>query len=161
MIAAGQRLAFDVVGVAGGWLPTTVDEVRSGAVAELSSAFRVRNLVVENTAEMYEMLEWSFLARVEVEPIQGFATIEDAQSVVAHAFYEVTGNLPSVTDAGEGSAPTSGGGLGDWLSGLGDRVGSVLGGLQDSTNLLLVLTAGVLIALVVSAGGKTTRIGLG
>jgi len=158
MIAAGQRLAFDVVGVAGGWVPTTADDVRSDVIAELSSAFRVHNLLLEGQGSFYELLEWPYLSRVELSPIQGFATIEDAQSVIAHAFYEVTGNLPTVTDAGAGLVPTSGG---DWFSGIRDGFAGVLGGLQDTTNLLLILTAGVLIALVVSAGGKTTRIGLG
>ena len=155
MIAAGQRLAFDVVGVAGGWLPTTADDVRSDVIAELSSAFRIHNLLLEGQGSFYEVLEWPYLSRIELSPIEGFATIEDAQSVIAHAYYEVTGNLPSVTDAGAGMVPTTGNG-GDWF-GLRD----LFGGLQDTTNLLLILTAGVLVALVVSAGGKTTRIGLG
>jgi len=155
MIPAGQRLTFDVVGVAGGWIPTTADEVRSAAVHELSEAFTVRNVRVESQGAVYEMLEWPFLARVEVSPIQGFAELADAQSIVAHAFYEATGNLPTVTEAGGGLLPSTGGG------GLFDGLGSLLGGLQDTTNLLLILTAVVLIALVASAGGKTTRIGLG
>ena len=155
MIPAGQRLAFDVIGVAGGWIPVTVDDVRSGIVAELSQAFRVQNVVVESHGAIYEMLEWPFLARIDVSPIQGFAEANDARDVVTHAIYEVTGHMPTVTAAGEGAIPA--GGSGGLLSGLGD----VFSGLQDTTNLLLILTAVVLVALVASAGGKTTRIGLG
>lgn len=158
MVPAGQKIAFDFSGTAGGWIPTTVDDVRSDIAAELSGAFRVDNLEVSNVGAIYEMLEWPFVGRMEVTPIQGFANMDDARSVVVHAIYESTGTMPTVTDAGGGWTPAAGG---DWLSGITGGLGNVLSGLHDTTNLLLVLTAGVLVALVVSAGGKTTRIGLG
>jgi len=165
MIPAGVRTSFDVVGVAGGWIPVTVDDVRSAAIAELAPFFSVHNVVIQNTGAGYEVLEWPFLATVNVSPIQGFATFEDAASVVTHAFYQATGNMPSVTGLGQGQIPEPGGGwlpdIGGGLGNLGQSIKDLFGGVQDTTNLLLILTAGVLIALVVSAGGKTTRIGLG
>ncbi len=159
MIAIGARLAFDVVGVAGGWIPTTTDEVRTSAVHQLSLHFRVLNVQVRPQGAIYEMLEWPFIASVEVAPLVPYATIDDAMSVVANAFYESTGNLPTVTDAGAGLV--QGGGIGNILDPITNGIGQLFSGIQNTTNLLLLLTAGVLIALVVSAGGKTTRIGLG
>ncbi len=154
MIPAGQIIGFDFGGTAGGWVPTTEDEIRSEIIGQLSQAFTVANLDLHSTGAIYEMLEWEFVGRLEVSPLQGFANMEDARSVVVHSIYEATGYMPTVTAPGAGWSPLGSGGLTEWLSGLGS-------GLQQTSNLLLIGTAVVLVALVVSMGGKTTRLGLG
>jgi hypothetical protein len=170
MVARGQLIAFDFEGTAGGWsFPTTVDAVRSEITAELSDAFTVHNIEIRNVGAMYELLEWQFVGRVELSPIQGFAEMSHARSVVVNAIYQATGYMPAVADPGSGWVPTTetgildsiGGALRDVVEGITGRLDAVAQGAQDTTNLLLILTAGVLVALVVSAGGKTTRIGLG
>jgi len=169
VISAGQRTAFDVVGTAGGWLPTTVDDVREEIIKELGPYFRVHNVTIKPTSAIYEMLEWQFLSLVEASPLVSYGSFEDAASVVAHAVYEATGHMPAVTGRGQGlphepgSSWIDGVGLpsvGDGLSGIGKAIEDFFKGLQETTSLLLVGAVVVLVVIAVSVGGKTTRVGV-
>lgn len=172
MVPAGSVLSFELRGTAGGWVPTTLDALRSDLVNYLSSYVTVQALTVQNEGSFYEQLEWQFISRVTVVTWEAYGKPEDVASIVAHAVYEATGNLPSVGTIGSQGASTPGAGLASSVSDAIKSVGDTLG--QTVANLLkpsvdeaksavmpvLVLVAVVAVVLVVSVGGKTTRVGL-
>jgi len=158
MIPAGTRLAFEVRGTAGGWIPTSVDALHSEIVQELSALpLSVESVTIAEGGEIYEVLEWPFTARIVVVTRNAHAKAEDVAAIVQHGVIEATGNAVAIGGAGSqaGDPRMDPGGL-DIFGG----IGSLLGGIQREANFVLILVAVILIVLVVRVGGKTTRVGV-
>jgi hypothetical protein len=72
---------------------------------------------------------WRYSAVVTVTTKAAYAKIEDVDSIVAHAFYEAGGELPTVTARGyepaQGPGATSGANWAAWLTGGGLVLGLV------------------------------------
>jgi hypothetical protein len=167
MVAGGTVLTFDAQGVAGGWVPATEDAVRSDLVEQLGRSFVVESVTVTGQGSFYELLEWPFVARIVVQTHEAYADVADVRSIVAHAIYEATGNMPTVGNVGSQGAIGSGGFFGsiaDAIRGVGDSVGDAVGGatrpITQEFNFVLIAVAAVAIILIVNVGGKTTRVGL-
>jgi hypothetical protein len=165
MVPAGSVLSFEVRGVAGGWTPTTLDSLRSDLVSYLSSYVGVQALNVRNAGAFYEQLEWPFVATMTVQTYEAHAAASDVGSLISHAIYEATGNMPTVGGIGsQGGMPTETGG-GGLFGSIGDAVGDLIGGatapITSEFNFILLAVGAVAVVLLVSLGGKSTRIGVG
>lgn len=172
MVPAGSVLSFELRGTAGGWIPTTLDALRSDLVNYVSSYMTVQALTVQNEGSFYEQLEWQFTARLTVQTWDTYGDVKDVASIIAHAVYEATGNMPSVGAVGSQGASTAGAGLAasiaDAIQAVGTTVGqTVANALKPSVDTatsalmpILLIVGVVAVVLVVSVGGKTTRVGL-
>jgi hypothetical protein len=160
VVSNGAALAFDVSGVAGGWLPVTEDGVRSAIVAELGKYFRVVSVVVTPGGSAYEVLEWPFRATVNVVTMTGYANQTDAASVVAGAVYDATLHMPTVGALGTQEDPRTADDGGGFLDPVLDPIKDLVSGIQGEFNLVLLAVGIVAVVLVVKLGGKTTRVGV-
>lgn len=151
MVPAGSLLTFDFRGTAGGWVPTTEDQVRSDLIAQLGGFLTVQSLELHGQGAFYELLEWQFTGRLVARTQVAHAQLADVESIVAHALYEATGH------AGTVGAKGTQGDIGSDSPGI---VKTITDGIVGEFNFALLILAAVAIVLVVSVGGKTTRVGL-
>lgn len=131
MVNAGQRITFDVVGsTSTDWttiLGSTVQGVREIVVDTLSASFYVHDVTINREGTLFGpdalYWNWRYSAVVSLTTKTAYAKIEDVDSIVAHAFYEGGGELPTVTargfEEGQGEGETSGINWGGWLAGGG------------------------------------------
>lgn len=103
MIAHGTAITFTVNGQAGFW-PESVASVRAQAIDGLTPFFDVADVSLQTRGFIEDpvnyVTEWPYTATVRATVRSDYGTIRDIDSIVAHAFYNATGNLPTVTAAG-------------------------------------------------------------
>lgn len=107
MIAAGSTLTLDVKGTAGQWIPRTVAELRAVVIDALTPFLHVYDVSVTRESFLSDpenlfYWNWPYVAVVTVQTRQDHGKSEDVASIVAHAFYNGAGTLPSVTVRGFG-----------------------------------------------------------
>lgn len=105
MIPANTPITFTVVGDTAGLIPTSVDGVRGVVLDMLAPNFTVQNVLVTNLRTMMGgggslYWNWSYKATVRLTTRVEYRDIQDIDSIVAHAFYEAGGSLPTVTANG-------------------------------------------------------------
>lgn len=101
MIANGQTLSFTVNGTTGQWLPRTVAGVRQDAIDNLTPFFDVESVSVNSPTfasdPIHYIANWPFTAYVRATMRSDYGDVRDVDAIVAHAFYEATGEIPTVT----------------------------------------------------------------
>ena len=121
MIAAGTRVTINVQGQTSAWLPLTEANLRDGVIDGLSHTFTVNSVGITPLGSVYVGLQdWPYSARVNVTTRVSYAKAEDVASIVANAFYQAGGSLPTVNAEGYGPRqdvavmpePSTGPGLG-------------------------------------------------
>lgn len=181
MIAANQSIKFSVSGSADGW---DDDDAQTAIRTELSKYFGVQRVYIDAPALGGVYYGWPWSGEVVVTTREAHAEIGDVSSIVAHAIYEATGYMPSVSAPAFGGPSNEdgwvdGGGIGDLLkgagnsvsdavAGIGDAIGNALGGaakpltdeFDKTINKLLIGVAIIAVVLIVSTAGKTTRVGV-
>lgn len=104
MITNGSAITFDVQGSTGGFLPRTVAEVRQSVIDSLTPFFVVTDVALSSSSflsdPLHSLSDWPYSAVVRVTMQSDYADISDVDSVVAHAFYDAAGELPTVTARG-------------------------------------------------------------
>jgi hypothetical protein len=133
MVNAGARITFDVVGSVSGWLPSTVQGVREPIVSDLAANFAVHDVTIAREDTLFgpssAYWNWRYRGVATITTKTAYAKIEDVDSIVAHAFYQGAGELPTVTargyEPGQGVGAASGLDWGTWLTGGGIVVGLV------------------------------------
>jgi hypothetical protein len=154
MIRTGSAIRFDAAGSSDGWDDA---DTRSRIDIELSKYFRVQAIDLKAGGSFAEYFGWPFRADITVTTREDYGELNDVSSIVAHAIYEATGYMPtvSVPSAGQPSQPTPDVG-GNPLSPVYD----LLSGLDSTARFVLVVVALVAVAFIVGVGGKTTRLGV-
>lgn len=103
MIASGKTITFSVNGQTGFW-PQSVASLRSGVIDELTPFFDVQDVSVKTRSFASDpvnyVTEWPYEATVRAVTRSAYADIRDVDSIVAHAFYNAGGVLPTVTANG-------------------------------------------------------------
>lgn len=105
MIAAGTRLTMSVKGETTNtiWNPLgfQTDDLRRGVMDALASTFTVNSLSVTARTSVYTgYLGWPYTCTIVVTTKTGYAKAADPASIVADAFYQVGGALPTVNISG-------------------------------------------------------------
>lgn len=140
MIPAGTTITFQVAGSTGIGLTgfgTSPDSVRNDVTAYLSGFFDVYSVTVNAESLLQSAIEfswnWTYTATVTLGTREDYGSVDDIGSIVAHAFYQAGGALPTVSapDYGE---PTQG----QLPVNQGPNLGGFLQGLQGTTALLVV-----------------------
>lgn len=137
MIRNGTEITFDVQGTTGGILPRTIASVRQQTIDALTPFFDVANVSIKSASIISDPLHslslWPYTAVVRATVQMDYSDVRDVDSIVAHAFYEGAGEVPTVTARGleQGQEP------GD------DRTGFSL-----TTALVLVVVGLVALAVV-------------
>lgn len=116
MVNAGSVITFTVRGTTGQYSPRTVAGVRQDAINALTPFFDVTDVTIETqsfTSDPFNYISnWPYTATVRLTTRVAYAGIRDIDSVVAHAFYEAAGDLPTVTgngyEQGQGQDTTTG-----------------------------------------------------
>lgn len=105
MIASGTALTFDVQGTTGPYLPRTVAAVRRVVIDELTPFFDVSDVAFQTSTVLgdpsHALSDWPYRATVQAVTRADYGDIRDVDSIVAHAFAEATGELPTVTSDAE------------------------------------------------------------
>lgn len=116
MIRRGTEITFTVNGQAGQW-PRSVADVRSAVIDGLTPFFDVADVTIPTPSFLSDPLDyfinWPYTATVRVTVKADYAEPRDVDSIIAHAFYEAAGELPTVTanglEQGQGNpTPTKG-----------------------------------------------------
>ena len=107
MIAAGSTLTLDVQGTVGEWLPRTADEVRGAVLGVLGGSFTVHDVQIERATflsdpENLYYWAWGYKAIVTLTTREGYGDAADVGAIVANAFYQAGGVVPTVTVRGSG-----------------------------------------------------------
>lgn len=102
MVPAGQTIVFDVEGETGGWFPVDDTDLRAKVLAGLTPFFTVTEVAVTRGSTLSNVLEfqwyhWNYRAAVTLTTRVGYAALDDVRAVVAHAFYDAGGAMPTVT----------------------------------------------------------------
>lgn len=107
MIAAGLTLTLDVQGTAGQWVPRTTGEVRAQVVDALTPNFHVfdiqlrRETLLSDPENLYYW-NWPYTAVVTLQTRESYGDASDVAAIVAHAFYDAAGSVPTSTVRGSG-----------------------------------------------------------
>jgi hypothetical protein len=163
MVRAGTSLTIEVTGTAGSWWnPLNAFETENGIKADVRAALlpymSVDRLDIDDRG-ISDVVEWDYRATLTVRPKADYGAADDVASLVAHAFYEATGYLPSAT-VGSGSQPPlqppafDPGAAG---KGIVDAITNLLKGLQGTATLVIV-GAVVLVVLVAKSGAVKVRV---
>jgi hypothetical protein len=112
MVPANSVLVLDIEGQTGGWLPVDDTGLRAGVLDRLTPFFHVLGLTISRGSTVSNILDfqwyhWNYSAVLTIKTRIGYATADDARSIVASAFYSAGGSMPSVTirSLGESQAP--------------------------------------------------------
>lgn len=101
MIRRGTELNFTVNGQAGQW-PRSVADVRSAVIDGLTPFFDVPDVPIVTPSFLSDPLDyfinWPYTAKVRAIVKADYAEIRDVDSIVANAFYNAAGELPTVTE---------------------------------------------------------------
>lgn len=108
MVRAGTALTVEVTGTAGSWWnPANAFVTENGIVADVRAAclpyMNVDTFTIDDRG-ISDVVEWTYRASLTIRPKADYGDADDLASIVAHAFYEATGYLPSAT-VGPGSQP--------------------------------------------------------
>lgn len=117
MIRHGIERTFDVQGQAGEFQPRTVAGVRSDVIDGLTPFFDVADVAIVTPSFLSDptafFVDWRYAAVVRATPRADYGDVRDVDSIVAHAFYDAAGELPTVTarglEAGQGKAQDTSG----------------------------------------------------
>jgi hypothetical protein len=167
-IPAGTSIRFSVSGSADGF---DDDDAQNAVRAALAQYFGVQRVYLDAPAFGGVYSGWPFTADIVVTTREAYADASGPASIVAHAVYEATGYMPSV------SAPSYGGptneepstlGIAESISAatkaIGDGLRNILQptaeGAVSTLMPLVIVVAVIAIVLVVNVGGKTTRVGI-
>lgn len=180
MVEKGQSIRFQVQGniTVSLFGNSTASEVRKAAANELGQYFDVKDLTltvngIVDTLVRFEWLTSPYEARLTVATRSAYGTAGDVGSVVAHAFYNATGSLPSVSivgvDQAQGEnvailpshlAASAAAGASSLLS----QLGTALGAGVDKVNSVVqgnavILIVGVLVLAYIVAGPGGRNVG--
>jgi hypothetical protein len=116
MIANGTTITFTVRGTTGDILPRTVANVRNDVIDRLTPFFDVASVDMSTSSilsdPLHSLSDWPYTAKVHVTVRADYGDIRDVDSVIANAFYNAAGNLPTVTadgfEQGQGTDSTQG-----------------------------------------------------
>lgn len=104
MIDAGRAITFDVQGTTGEYIPRSVSSVRAIVIDQLAPYFDVEDVAFQTSSVLsdpfHSLSNWPYRATVRALPLADYGDVRDVDSIVAHAFYEAAGNLPTVTASG-------------------------------------------------------------
>jgi hypothetical protein len=107
MIRRGETLTFTVIGRVGEYLPRTESSVRQYAIDGLTPFFDVLSVNLKTKTFLNDPLHvvtnWEYTATVRVTVKADYGDVRDVDSVIAHAFYNAAGELPTVTSDRERS----------------------------------------------------------
>src|SRR5262245_57852514 len=93
-IPAGTSIQFSVSGSADGF---DDDDAQTAVRTELSRYFGVVRVYLDAPALSGIYSAWPWTADVVITTREAYGTIGDVSSIVAHAVYEATGYMPSVS----------------------------------------------------------------
>jgi len=98
-IMAGTSVQFEINGSTGEWIPRTEDDVRSMAVRSLSQYGVVTSLTIvrQSSRMLAPFWDWRYRADLRMTTKYGHAKIEDLNAIVRAAFWDATGEPPTVT----------------------------------------------------------------
>lgn len=116
MVNAGTSITFTVKGITGNFLPRTVAQVKANAIDDLTPYFDVTDVTLDTSSivsdPLHAISEWPYTAHVRLTTRVAYGDVRDVDAIVAHAFYDATGEMPIVTadgfEAGQGSDASSG-----------------------------------------------------
>ena len=117
MIRSNTRIVFDVHGAVNGWVPfgaPAVEDVRSRAIAGLSPFFRVHSVSVTDNG----LFDATYTARADLVVLGDYDSIDDVKSIVRSAFWEASGDVPTVSAPGYGDPGQPSGGAQSWFKDL-------------------------------------------
>lgn len=168
-IPAGESIRFTVTGAADGF---DDDDAQNAVRDELSKYFGVQRVYLDGQAFGYS--GWPFTAEVVIVTREAYGDVNGPASIVAHAVYEATGYMPSVSAPAFGGpsqddpSVIDGSGIGDLLrnipraigEGIRDVLQPTAEGARDTIMPIVIVVAVIAIVLVVNVGGKTTRVGI-
>lgn len=104
-----DALTLTVSGTTGEWLPRTVAYVRQTVIDNLSHFFDVEDVSMSTDAfledPVHYVTTWPYTASVRVTVRSDYNDHRDVAAIVAHAFYEAAGGMPSVTVDDYDAAP--------------------------------------------------------
>lgn len=143
MVRADSVLTLQVEGQTGGWVPIDDTALRAGVLNRLTPYFDVigatitRGSLLSNILD-FQWFHWQYSAIVTIKTRVGYASADDVRSIVASAFYNTGGAMPSISISSLGETQ----GSGVEQSGLG------LGGLfAGSTALIVALAVGLVLVV--------------
>jgi hypothetical protein len=97
----GDTLTFTAVGKVGEYLPRTVDSVRQGAIDGLTPFFDVESVNISAPSFLNDpfhiVTNWGYTATIRATVQADYGDVRDVDSIVAHAFYDAAGEVPTVT----------------------------------------------------------------
>lgn len=139
IVRTGTVLTFTVQGTTGEYIPRAVESVRALVIDGLTPFFDVADVSIETGSFLSDPLhylsDWPYTATVRATVRTDYGDIRDVDSIVANAFYNAAGNLPTVT-------------ADDFEAGQGDSATTAPGGLSLTTTLVLVVVALIAIAVI-------------
>ena len=104
MVKAGSVITFTVIGTTGEYLPRAVGSVRAKVIDGLTPFFDVADVSFSTASLLadpfHSFINWPYTATVRATVRADYGDIRDVDSIVAHAFYNASGNVPTVTSAG-------------------------------------------------------------
>jgi len=134
MVAADSVLTLEVQGQTGGWVPTDDTGLRAGVLNRLTPYFDVLGATITRGSTLSNILDfqwfhWQYKAVLTIKTRIGYASPDDVRSIVAAAFYNAGGAMPSVSIRSLGE--TQGPGV--------EQTGLGLGGLLTGSTALIVV----------------------
>lgn len=184
MVPTGSQLTFAVDGQVDTGITdwrTTPDDLRTAVINSLRLSLTVNAVVVTPLSVIVAFGDWRYTAMVSVTTKTAHAQADDVGSIVAHAFYEGAGALPTVTvtnapvptaaggitegpgvfdgigsgvhDAVDGVAKTISDALAKLGSGIGQGVGNAA---KPATDLLVIGAVGVVVIIYILAKSPQT-----
>jgi hypothetical protein len=99
----GDVLTFTAVGKTSEYWPRTADGVRSDALDSLTPFFEVESLNIKTASALGDPVHfvlgvnWGYTATIRAKVRADYGDVRDVDSIVAHAFYEAGGEVPTVT----------------------------------------------------------------
>lgn len=111
MITRGTMIEFTVQGSTGEWIPRTVDDVRSQAIAFMRPYFSVESVGVTRTSNAFFREYWDFGydANVRVRTLSDHSGIAELTKIVADAFTYAAGEPATAQAPAYERAPFPGG----------------------------------------------------
>ena len=155
MVRAGTALTFVVAGRTAGLFPVNAGDVRNDVINRLIPFCTVDNVIINKPAlgeivDPSQWFHWDYTATVMLRPKADYGTADDVGSIIANAFYQAAGAVPTVTQGTTIVPP-----IGQWGTTISDVVDSIT---FSSPVMLAVLLVGGL-ALLVAYGPNLKGIG--
>lgn len=185
MVPSGARLTFDVQGSTGGYFIVDDTTLRNEVVQRLSAFFSAPTVEITRGSTLanivdFQWLHWNYSAVITLKTRIDYSEYDDIGRVIANAFYNAGGALPTVTsrDAGDTQGPafTETGGVADFGASIEDLIAKTSAGvgtgldnlfkpltdLFKQTEYLVIGGIVLIVALIVfSPAGRTAARSLG